>query len=57
MQSLAFSDTSLDRRSIASRLSDPQSGRRYSNGTPPPPHIRRPHNITIVEEEYRAGVH
>ncbi|XP_066984826.1 uncharacterized protein [Macrobrachium rosenbergii] len=46
MQSLAFSDSSLDRRSTSSRLSD--------QFQPPPPH--RP-TVTTVENEYRRGRH
>ncbi|KAK7082228.1 hypothetical protein SK128_021740, partial [Halocaridina rubra] len=46
MQSLAFSDTSLDRRSTSSRLSD--------QFQPPPPHRS---TITTVENEYRRGRH
>jgi len=46
MQSLAFSDTSLDRRSISSG--------RLSENFPTPP--RRP-TVTTVENEYRYGRH
>ncbi|KAK8727075.1 hypothetical protein OTU49_009926, partial [Cherax quadricarinatus] len=46
MQSLAFSDTSMDRRSTTSKLSD--------QFQPPPP--RRP-TVTTVENEYRNGRH
>ncbi|XP_037789484.1 uncharacterized protein LOC119584956 [Penaeus monodon] len=48
MQSLAFSDSSLDRRSTSSRLSD--------QFQPPPPPRRHP-TITTVENEYRNGRH
>ncbi|MPC75069.1 hypothetical protein E2C01_069453 [Portunus trituberculatus] len=46
MQSLAFSEASLDRRS-ASRLSQQFQ---------PPPPPRRP-TVTTVENEYRSGRH
>ncbi|RXG71031.1 Kunitz-type serine protease inhibitor bitisilin-3 [Armadillidium vulgare] len=56
LQSLAFSDTSLDRRSIGSRFSDNSRSYSLGGGTTPPLSIRR-QNITTIEEEYRSAMH